>query len=73
MHHRVGLRSGQESGEQGAADVGLDEIGPLELDRGRGRVDPRQIIDGGISLQPACELGAPMARDADDDDASASH
>src|SRR3954453_410112 len=40
MDHRVGLGPREEPGEQRAPDVGLDEIGPLELDRRRRGVDP---------------------------------
>ena len=59
---RVGLGRREQARQDGAADVGLDEVGALELDRRRRAVDPGQVLDRRIALEPARQLGAPVAR-----------
>ena len=57
---------GQQAGEQRAADVGLEELGPLELGQRRRRVDPEHLLDPRIALQAQCQLGPPVGSDAGD-------
>ena len=65
------LGRGHQPGEHGAADVGLEELGALEVDGGGGRVDADDALDAGLALQPQGQLGPPVATDAGDQDAAA--
>ncbi len=68
VHDRVDPGCREQAREQRAADVGLDEVGAPEV-VGRGaRVDAGDVLDRGVALEPAGELGAPMTRDPGDRD-----
>ena len=66
MDERVGSGRWQQPGEQRVADVGLEELGPLELGERRGRVEADHLLDAGIALETERELGSPMGSDAGD-------
>ena len=66
MDERVGAGRRQQPGEQRVADVGLEELGPLELRERRGRIEADHVLDAGIALETERELGSPVGSDAGD-------
>ena len=56
------LGAGEQPREQRAAQVGLDELGALEVRGGRLGVDPGDVLDRGVALEPARQLGRPSGR-----------
>ena len=56
----------EAAGTAAGRDVGLDEVGPLELDGRRHGVDPGQVLDRRVALEPSRQLGAPVAGDPGD-------
>ena len=67
----VDLGARQQPRQHRAADVGLDELGALELAGRRLGVDPGDELDRGIALEPPRELGRPVIGDPGDRDALA--
>ena len=68
MDDGVGLGHRQQPRDDRAADVRLDEVRALEIgQRGLG-VDPRDVVDPRVALEPARQFGPPMSRDPGDGD-----
>ena len=64
MDERVRLGRREQTGEQRAANVGLEVLGPLELGERRRRVDAEDLLDPRIPLQAERQLGPPVGSDA---------
>ena len=73
MHDRVDLGRRQQAREHVAADVRLDVVGAGKLGRRGAAVDPGDVLDRGVALQPARELDAPATGDPGDRHPATAH
>ena len=73
VHDRVDLGLRQELRDDRVAEVGLQELGPLELRPRRPGVEAGDVLDLGVAFEPAGQLRAEVAADPGDQDAPAGH
>src|SRR3954449_7617934 len=71
VDERVDARRRDQLRDHRVADVGLDELGALERGARLSRVEPGDVLDVRVLLEPPRQLGAEVAGDARDEDAAA--
>ena len=71
MDEGVGAGRRHQAGQRRAADVDLEDLGALEIDRRRDRVEADHLLHPGMALERPGQLGTPMAGDPRDQDPSA--
>ena len=71
MYERIHAGPPDDLHQERIADVRSDILGPFEVQLRLFQVDPDDVLDAGVGLQPSGQPGREVARDARDEDALA--